>query len=1025
MRYISCKDIHIACPFMTKDNNHIFGQNNTNVAIMFYIIGYPHIIQQFNKAVFVKKQKNDIYYSNSKIKILPKSCYDVYTYKDEKTDINSILYVYNNKTPFIDSNNINIYMYYNNQMSENELHSLLFKNINKYIDIPILEQWSDYLWTFAKNCMHKIYSTVDLSIYTTSEQDHLRLQLPLINHIAIRKNELINHISDGLKNNIISINGFNTNTNKIDNITGLDSYLSSYSNILANKIQNIYRPQFVPGKDNYNNRLQNFDDSCYFNHMNLFCAQKYTIQATVNALQNKKASFIIGEQGSGKTVMSLGACYSYKNRDGFNAVIMCPSHLVNKWQREIESYVPNGKAYIIKNIDDIIKLDAILRNKKKIDNVFLIMSKETAKLDNEYRPNVYYSISKRHYICPHCGKPIKSATDRYSYLYDADFRKQLISNSVCYECGTNLWVPVSNNNDHWVKLGSNGWINSLRIENIYNNLINKQNRNKQESDFLRAIEIYRNNNTAFSQPNYTRYPLAKYIHNKYKGYIDFLIADELHLYNGNSAQGEAFGYLASIANKVIGLTGTLLNGYADSIFYMLFRTMPSVMLNEGFDINSITKFNQDFGIIKNTRTLAPGINGKVTSYTKKLPGVSPLVFTKFLLENAVFVSLSDMLDGLPNYSEYPIGVTMSDTLAENYTEFETKIAKELTKNKKIIGSVTKTLSAYPDYPYELEPIVNPETNTIVAIPKNIDVSNTILPKEQTLLDIVEEKHNNNEKVLVYYTWTNMIDLDNRLKQILENRGYRVGILRASISAQNREQWVKDHINDIDVLLCNPSLVETGLDLLDFTTIVFYEIGYNLFTMRQSSRRSWRLGQTRPISVYYLYYQNTIQEQALSLMATKLQASMAIEGKFNEEGLQALSDNEDILTQIANNIVNGIKNTVNENCFKTIITEQYHNDIVINNNIEKQNNDEFDLDADLIDDDIDIANNTIDVDNSVIVQSIISEPTKIFRRTKYEIEGKKYNMCYWNHKNQNIFINNNIIQILNNNQNIEELCDCAY
>ena len=34
------------------------------------------------------------------------------------------------------------------------------------------------------------------------------------------------------------------------------------------------------------------------------------------------------------------------------------------------------------------------------------------------------------------------------------------------------------------------------------------------------------------------------------------------------------------------------------------------------------------------------------------------------------------------------------------------------------------------------------------------------------------------------------------------------------------------------------------------------------------------------------------------MATKLQASMAIEGKFSEEGLNAMSNNEDLLTQIA-------------------------------------------------------------------------------------------------------------------------------
>ena len=113
------------------------------------------------------------------------------------------------------------------------------------------------------------------------------------------------------------------------------------------------------------------------------------------------------------------------------------------------------------------------------------------------------------------------------------------------------------------------------------------------------------------------------------------------------------------------------------------------------------------------------------------------------------------------------------------------------------------------------------------------------------------------------------------------------------------------------------MIETGLDLLDFTTIIYYQMGYNLYTMRQASRRSWRLSQNKDVEVYFLYYKGTIQEQALSLMATKLQAAMAIEGKFSEEGLNALSNNEDIFTQIASSVTEGIKDSVDIQVFKKI------------------------------------------------------------------------------------------------------------
>ena len=54
---------------------------------------------------------------------------------------------------------------------------------------------------------------------------------------------------------------------------------------------------------------------------------------------------------------------------------------------------------------------------------------------------------------------------------------------------------------------------------------------------------------------------------------------------------------------------------------------------------------------------------------------------------------------------------------------------------------------------------------------------------------------------------------------------------------------------------------------------FYETGYDLFTLRQASRRSWRIGQKHPCRVYFLYYQATMQARAMALMAQKLDASL--------------------------------------------------------------------------------------------------------------------------------------------------------
>ena len=80
------------------------------------------------------------------------------------------------------------------------------------------------------------------------------------------------------------------------------------------------------------------------------------------------------------------------------------------------------------------------------------------------------------------------------------------------------------------------------------------------------------------------------------------------------------------------------------------------------------------------------------------------------------------------------------------------------------------------------------------------------------------------------------------------------------------------------MISHPRLLETGLDLFDkngrhnFSTICFYETGYNLFTLRQASRRSWRIGQTKPCRIVYLHYAETMQARALALMGKKLTAA---------------------------------------------------------------------------------------------------------------------------------------------------------
>ena len=153
-----------------------------------------------------------------------------------------------------------------------------------------------------------------------------------------------------------------------------------------------------------------------------------------------------------------------------------------------------------------------------------------------------------------------------------------------------------------------------------------------------------------------------------------------------------------------------------------------------------------------------------------------------------------------------------------------------------------------------------------------------------------------------------------MEQFLTRHGFRVAVLKAdSVAPDRRESWVEERVKQgVDVVICHPRLVQTGLDLIDFPTLCWFETDYSVYTSRQASRRSWRIGQKRPVKVVFMAYRNTLQADALKLVAKKLQSSLAVEGELPEDGLAAFGDEgDDLMLALARQIVSGEEDTDSE------------------------------------------------------------------------------------------------------------------
>jgi len=801
----------------------------------------------------------------------------------------------------------------------------LFDAIDRKTGVPLIPEFSDYIISELK----RVKILKPLTVVSISQ----KFEAWVLKCSSGDKN-IIDVVEEGVRNGSIAIPGSTTeNAATFSTVSTMTEYLCAYGANVAERIKNLFVPLFDPEKDRISPEIMEVNRTIQEKAgYSLYDAQLAVAESIKRQLSRSKAGLVIAECGAGKTKIgaaaitaSIAGLQADQSKRGigktFN-VVLCPSHIKEKWVREISESLPDTFACIVNNITE---LDKLYNNYAKGGkHCYAIISKEMARDGYMHRPAVVWNKRKNAFICPDCDDVIQMAIskDGSRYIVDADqffFKKQNRENHRCKNCGTTLWTttnPAAVRKSEWYKLSEYGFIYQPQARDHLGKLKNG----------LLADKIFELINHPGSIPTaagaHRKYPLSTYIKKHYRGRIDGLIVDELHQYNNDSGQGDAMAELFGAAKKVVGLTGTLVNGYASGIFYLLYRIMPKLMLEDGKTYSTPMDFVSEYGVIENTYDVDEGdynANRRTVRHKKssrQLPGVSPLVYSRFLLEYAAFLSLSDMGKDLPEYEEVPVPLKMPENTALPYNQMQETLIKFMKNDgksaKRILSAYLNLLTAYPDQPYNQPPILHPLDGGVIVEPPDVADFDTIQPKDEAVLEIVQRKIDAGERVLIYTNWTRL-DTQQKLLKLLSEAGYRTEILPAKVKPENRERWVEDRVTKgVQVLITNPALVETGLDLIAFTTLVFYDTGYKLFTLRQASRRSWRINQTSPrIEVYMLYYTNTLQHKAMKLMASKLAVAGIIEGGFSEEGLAAMSQCDDMTSQMAKELMLGIKDSVED------------------------------------------------------------------------------------------------------------------
>jgi superfamily II DNA or RNA helicase len=174
------------------------------------------------------------------------------------------------------------------------------------------------------------------------------------------------------------------------------------------------------------------------------------------------------------------------------------------------------------------------------------------------------------------------------------------------------------------------------------------------------------------------------------------------------------------------------------------------------------------------------------------------------------------------------------------------------------------------------------------INSNIDIPSS---KLAVFMDVVEELIAGNHRALVFSQFVKHLDL---VRKALDAKGIPYLYLDGATSIPAREKLVKDfQSGQGDLFLISLKAGGQGLNLTAADYVIHLDPWWNPAIEEQASDRAYRIGQTRPVTIYRLVARHTIEEKIIALhhnkrdLAEQLLEGSDLPAKLSAEELMEL------------------------------------------------------------------------------------------------------------------------------------------
>jgi ERCC4-related helicase len=161
----------------------------------------------------------------------------------------------------------------------------------------------------------------------------------------------------------------------------------------------------------------------------------------------------------------------------------------------------------------------------------------------------------------------------------------------------------------------------------------------------------------------------------------------------------------------------------------------------------------------------------------------------------------------------------------------------------------------------------------------LDPEDRTCPKLGELEKLLEECGENDAKVIIFSEWERMLEL---VRDLCEQRDLGHAWHTGSVPQQRRRAEINSFKDDPRCrVFLSTDCGATGLNLQNASVVINCDLPWNPAKLEQRIARAWRKHQTRPVTVFNLISENTIEHRMLETLALKQSVAMSVLDKPGE------------------------------------------------------------------------------------------------------------------------------------------------